>query len=73
MTVPTLAATATTYAGAYKLLTTTAQLAANPTVDTTTATNIFPGDARGDAVRAEAAVAENITTAAVSFNRVSWL
>ena len=57
----------------YTLLTTTQQLNSNPTVDTTTATNIYPGDARGDAVLPEGSVAKNVTTAAVSFNRVSWL
>jgi hypothetical protein len=56
----------------YELLTTTAQLNVNPTVDTTTATNIYPGDARGDAVRAEGLVAE-VADAAVSFNRLGWL
>ena len=57
----------------YTLLTTTQQLNSNPTVDTTTATNIYPGDARGDAVLPEGSVAKNVTTAAVSFNRVAWL
>jgi hypothetical protein len=62
----------TTYPNVYTLLTTTAQLNANPTVDTTTATNIYPGDARGDTVRPEGAVAE-VADAAVSFNRLGWL
>ena len=56
-----------------RLLTTTQLTNSNPTVATTTATNIYPGDARGDAVNAEGNVAKNVTTAAVSFNRVSWL
>ena len=57
----------------YQLLTTTAQNNSNPTVDATTATNIYPGDARGDAVLPEGSVAKNVTTAAVSFDRVAWL
>jgi hypothetical protein len=62
----------TTYANVYTLLSTTALLNANPTVATTIATNIYPGDARGDAVNAEGSVAE-VADAAVSFNRLAWL
>jgi hypothetical protein len=62
----------TTYANVYTLLSTTALINANPTVATTTATNIYPGDARGDAVNAEGLVAE-VADAAVSFNRLGWL
>jgi PBP1b-binding outer membrane lipoprotein LpoB len=62
----------TSYVNIYTLLSTTALLNSNPTVDTTTATNIYPGDARGDAVNAEGQVSE-VADAAVSFNRVTWL
>ena len=56
-----------------ELLSTTALLNSVPTVATTTATNIYPRDARGDAVNREAQKAEVVRTAAVSFNRVAWL
>ena len=41
-------------------------------VATTTTKNIFPDDARGDAVLPESSVTE-VATAATSFNRVGWL
>ena len=56
-----------------ELLSTTLLLNSTPQVATTTAENIYPRDARGDAGNREGAVAKNVTTAAVSFNRVSWL
>ena len=69
-------ATATTYTHdenlIYTLLSTTALLNSTPSVDTTTATNIYPGDARGDTRLPEGGVTE-IATAAVTFNRVTWL
>ncbi|MEN8717085.1 MAG: hypothetical protein ABF301_00290, partial [Sulfurovum sp.] len=68
----TTATTGYTANTGFLLLTTTALLNSNPTVDTTTATNIYPTDARGDAVRAEAAV-EEVADPAVIFNRVGWL
>ena len=52
------------------ILTTTNKPVAN--TGTSTTANIFPDDARGDAVLPEAAVAE-VATAATTFNRVSWL
>ena len=51
-------------------LTTTAKPVAN--VATTTTKNIYPLEARVDAVLPEALVAE-VATAATSFNRVTWL
>jgi len=46
----------------------------NPVANTgtTTTKNIYPDDARGDVVNAEASITE-VATAAVSFSRVSWL
>ena len=52
------------------LLTTTNKPVAN--VATTTTKNIFPEDARGDAVLPESSVTE-VATAATTYNRVSWL
>tara|TARA_B110000971_G_scaffold37472_1_gene35963 strand:- start:3201 stop:4526 length:1326 start_codon:yes stop_codon:yes gene_type:complete len=58
--------------GGMQLLTTTLNLNSTPTVATTTATNIYPTDARGDVALPETVVAE-IATAATTFNRVTWL
>ena len=52
------------------ILSTTNKPVAN--VATTTTKNIFPTDARGDAVLPESSVTE-VATAATSFNRVGWL
>jgi hypothetical protein len=52
------------------LLSTTNKPVAN--VATTTTKNIFPDDARGDAVLPESSVTE-VATAATTYNRVSWL
>ena len=63
-------ASAVSTANRVTLLSTTNKPVAN--VATTTTKNIFPDDARGDAVLPEALVAE-VATAATSFNRVGWL
>ena len=52
------------------ILTTTNKPVAD--VATTTTANIFPDDARGDAVLPESSVTE-VATAATAYNRVSWL
>ena len=64
-------ATVTSNSGAsVTILSTTNRPVAN--TGTTTTKNIFPDDARGDAVLPESSVTE-VATAATSFNRVGWL
>ena len=57
-------------AASVTLLTTTNKPVAN--VATTTTKNIYPEDARGDAVNPESAVTE-VATAATSTDRTAWL
>jgi hypothetical protein len=63
--------TTTRYDG-FELLTTTLDANANPAVNVVSSTDIFPSEARDDARRRGASVAE-VATAATTFNRVEWV
>ena len=56
----------------FELLTTTLNANANPAVNVVSSTDIFPSEARDDARRRGASVAE-VATAATTFNRVEWV